>query len=317
MPAVTLAVSSYNQLDFLKIALASATEQSRPFDEIFVIDDASTDGSADFLKDWEKQADNRRVICLPENVGRGEVRNITLREMRTEYMASLDGDDWLELDAMQQIGDVLDNDAPDALIYDNHVYLDAENRRVDRIHANPFYSKEVYRKGKLRSAQDRLGLFRIVPPNWQKVLRVSFLQENNFHCAFPTFEDIVWHHQIAVQARDIICIDKPLVTYRLHSNSALGSCSAEHMCLMDVVDASARIMEHSNPDPLLLAGSHRYCFHMMCNTLLNSPRIPEELKQEFARKALDRCARMPFDMDEREQEMLAKVTDVAALATVG
>ena len=56
-------------------------------DEIIVVDDASSDGTADLAREA-----GARVIALPHNVGKGGALNIGIREAAGEVVVLLDGD---------------------------------------------------------------------------------------------------------------------------------------------------------------------------------------------------------------------------------
>ena len=103
MSTISLAVTSYNQLDLLKIGLASVEQQTRPFDEVIVVDDCSTDGSQAFLEAWASEGPNRIFLKNPVNAGRSVTRNRGMDAARMEYLAVLDGDDWFEPNAVEEI----------------------------------------------------------------------------------------------------------------------------------------------------------------------------------------------------------------------
>ena len=313
MPSISIAVSSYNQLEFLKQALDSVTTQTVPYDEIIVTDDASTDDSPAFLAEWEKQGPNRRVIFLKTNQGRGSVRNIAIKEMQGDYLAFLDGDDWLEPRAAENVRKVLDQSAPDLVAARTNFFDHDTNSFVKRGHVNPFYSMDVFSKGTLTTPSERAGLFRILPAHWQKVHRAEFMRENGIGCHFETYEDIPWHHQAVVRAREVVCIDAPIVNYRQHQHSILKTPWEGHFVLFDVVDDCDRFMtQDDRSDPVLHRASRLFLFNLMAFSLLHSPRVPEDLKPAFANKILEREHMFDFEMNEWEAGMLAGVRDIAS-----
>lgn len=73
-------------------ALASVLTQTHWDLEVIVVDDASTDGTADAV---ERVADDRvKLISLATNVGHSEARNIGMRAARSDFISYLDADDW-------------------------------------------------------------------------------------------------------------------------------------------------------------------------------------------------------------------------------
>jgi len=92
-PVVTLGVTCYNARETISRALLSALCQSGPEREILVVDDASTDGSSEFLARWMKCVPALRVIERSQNGGAGAARNTLLEHARGEYIVFFDDDD--------------------------------------------------------------------------------------------------------------------------------------------------------------------------------------------------------------------------------
>ncbi len=90
-PAVTVLMSVHNGLPYLAEAVASILAQTFRDFEFLILDDASTDGTRDFLR---TQTDPRiRIIELPQNIGLTAALNVGLREARGELIARQDADD--------------------------------------------------------------------------------------------------------------------------------------------------------------------------------------------------------------------------------
>ena len=109
MPRISLVVPAYNVEDFIGRCLDSIRAQSFEDYEVYVVDDASTDGTAAAI---EKNiyGDNRFVcIRLTENRGLHVVRKVGLEACKGDYTLFLDGDDELapgmlaELDAQAEL----------------------------------------------------------------------------------------------------------------------------------------------------------------------------------------------------------------------
>jgi len=91
-PTVSVVIVTYNKADTIGPAIESVLRQTYQDFEILVVDDGSTDETAERVR-----AFGDRVRHLPkENGGTGSARNLGLAEARGEYVAFLDGDDlWL------------------------------------------------------------------------------------------------------------------------------------------------------------------------------------------------------------------------------
>lgn len=92
LPTVSVVIVTYNKADTIGPAIESVFRQTYNDFEILVVDDGSTDDTAERVK-----AFGDRVRYLPkENGGTGSARNLGVAEARGQYVAFLDGDDlWL------------------------------------------------------------------------------------------------------------------------------------------------------------------------------------------------------------------------------
>lgn len=100
-PTVTVVIPMYNCRKFISDALDSVFRQTLKRFEIIVVDDASTDGSAEAVL---KYHDPRvRLIAHSQNKGQAHALNTALGAVRTPCFCQLDGDDWLEPEALDML----------------------------------------------------------------------------------------------------------------------------------------------------------------------------------------------------------------------
>ena len=86
---VSVTIVTYNSGRFIKRCLESVMEQKYPRLEIIVIDNASTDGTADIL---EQFADRCRVVYNDENIGFAAAQNQAIGMSRGEWVLTLNPD---------------------------------------------------------------------------------------------------------------------------------------------------------------------------------------------------------------------------------
>src|SRR5215510_13897684 len=89
MPIFSIIIPTYNRLPYLKKTLDSIWEQSFTDFEVIVVDDGSTDGTADYLRELGGSVE----LLRQENRGPGAARNLGVMHARGEYIAFLDSDD--------------------------------------------------------------------------------------------------------------------------------------------------------------------------------------------------------------------------------
>jgi glycosyltransferase involved in cell wall biosynthesis len=88
-PLVSVVIPTYNQPAFLREALESVFSQTFGDYEIIVVNDGSTDGTAELLQ----QYGGRIRVVTQENQGIGRARNRGMDEAAGRYIAFLDHDD--------------------------------------------------------------------------------------------------------------------------------------------------------------------------------------------------------------------------------
>jgi glycosyltransferase involved in cell wall biosynthesis len=86
---ITAIIPAYNASSYISEAIASVQNQTRPVDELIVIDDGSTDGTAELARSL-----GARVETLPINSGEGVARNTGLAMATGDAIAWLDADDY-------------------------------------------------------------------------------------------------------------------------------------------------------------------------------------------------------------------------------
>lgn len=105
---VSALIPTYNRRTQVTRAIESVLAQSVPVEEIIVVDDGSTDGSAEAIRSCYG---SRVAIYRQENAGVSSARNRGIREAQGEWIAFLDSDDvWLptkierQLEALGELG---------------------------------------------------------------------------------------------------------------------------------------------------------------------------------------------------------------------
>lgn len=110
MITVSVIIPCYNRAHTIGEAIASVHAQTRVPLELIVVDDASTDGSAEIA-----ERAGARVIRLPENRGNSFARNAGIQAALGDAIAWLDSDDYWEPHHLATVAALLDA-YPDAAV---------------------------------------------------------------------------------------------------------------------------------------------------------------------------------------------------------
>lgn len=101
-PLITVAVTIYNIKEYLKRSIESVCNQTYENLEILLVDDGSMDGSAEVCDDYAGE-DSRIRVIHKKNGGPSEARNMAMEQAKGEYIAFVDGDDWIDADMYENM----------------------------------------------------------------------------------------------------------------------------------------------------------------------------------------------------------------------
>ncbi len=228
---VTAVIPAYNEAQRIAAAVACAREQTRPPAEILVVDDGSTDGTAEVAR-----AAGARVV-RKANGGLSSARNAGLREARSPWVAFLDADDrwWPEKLAGAHEAHAAAPGA-DLIFSDYRVVYDGTRALGSALADIPQYRPVVRR----RVAPDVVLLERdsllaaLVAGNFlltsTLVVRRNFTLQHELYYdeslpSTPEYhesEDIEWFLR-AVLRSDALLIERILSDYNRHSGNMSGS----------------------------------------------------------------------------------------------
>ena len=108
---VSVVTPNYNGLKFLNNYFETLLIQSRFIEEIIIIDNASTDGSVEFIEEFINSSNYPiRIILIKngENLGFAPAVNQGIRESKSEYIYSVNNDVELEWNALDEIIKAMD-----------------------------------------------------------------------------------------------------------------------------------------------------------------------------------------------------------------
>ena len=116
MVKVSVIIPVYNVEPYLKQCMDSVVGQTLKDIEIICVDDGSTDGSLDILREYAAE-DNRIQIIEQKNAGAGAARNNGMRHATGKYLSFLDSDDFFEPRMLEKAYDLAEKDQADFVAY--------------------------------------------------------------------------------------------------------------------------------------------------------------------------------------------------------
>jgi len=108
-PTVSVVMPTYNRADLLPRTIPSILSQDFGDFELLIVDDGSTDNTADVIRKIQERDPRLRYFKLPENQGIGFAREAGRQHVSSKYIALADSDDlWLPGKLKAQV-EVLEN----------------------------------------------------------------------------------------------------------------------------------------------------------------------------------------------------------------
>lgn len=127
---VTLILPNYNHARYLRTSLAAICAQTRPADEIIVVDDGSTDDSLAVIEDFAARHANLRVLRNERNCGADFSARRALAAAKGECVAFLAADDRVLPEFVELSLGRLEKYPQAGLCFSAYAVMDAETERI-------------------------------------------------------------------------------------------------------------------------------------------------------------------------------------------
>ena len=224
MPKVSVIIPVYAVEAYLSDCLDSVLHQSFPLWEAICVDDGSTDHSAEILADYAAKDERIRMVSQP-NGGLSSARNAGIGAATGDYILFLDGDDWLEPDALETINRSLDGE--DMVCFSGRRYLEASKsfNDADQLLEKTYASGMEYYDENALQRRDFAFVCVVL-----RAYKRSFLLENNLRFKEGIFhEDNLFTPMACCFAKKVRVINASLYVYRLRANSITSTCDLKHL----------------------------------------------------------------------------------------
>jgi glycosyltransferase involved in cell wall biosynthesis len=130
---ISVLIPCLNCSSFLQASLRSVREQSLPPMEVLLVDDGSSDDSAQRAQELMDGASFPMHIIRQENRGLGAARNAGIQQVRGEWIALLDADDIWSADKLERMYEVLKGGDMDVVHHSMRAQGGGWNRRATSV----------------------------------------------------------------------------------------------------------------------------------------------------------------------------------------
>ena len=210
---ISIIIPTYNRADLLPETLDSALAQTRRPDEIIVVDDGSTDSTADVLAGYSAP-----VITLRQpNAGRSAARNAGMAHSTGDLLMLLDSDDLLLPESIERLAGFLEANADYDVAYSSAQVIDGAGAMVGMFGKGRYPSGDVF----AQIAQNNF-----FPPCAYLFRRACLQTVGGFDTALEPMEDFDFWVRMAAVHR-FAYLDVPLCAYRVHESMSMKTQQAE------------------------------------------------------------------------------------------
>jgi glycosyltransferase involved in cell wall biosynthesis len=211
-PKVSIIIPTYNRGHLIGQTLESVRRQTFTDYELVIVDDGSTDNTAEVVHELAPDA---RYI-RQENEGIPRVLNRCVLETRGEYVSFLGSDDALAPRAVERGAALLDAHPAVGIAYGPAWLMDEEGRLTHLL--KPPFAKEAYVRSGREEIADLLMSNHIVATTVM-VRRRCFEEAGLFDLRLHLYED--WNMWTRIFKRwDAGYINEPIAFYRVHKGEA-------------------------------------------------------------------------------------------------
>lgn len=234
---IAIIVPIYNEEPFLRRCLKSIENQTVPFDEVILVDDASTDGSRGIVEHNAVHL-GWKMILHDKNFGLSRSRNDGIKKAKSDYVTFLDSDDEILPDTCEKMHRAIEKYPEANFIQFNHLRHYAKINKTVKKYDN---RAGVYDVNNLQECACWWSA-------WNKIMRRSAITKLLREELGKYGEDGVWILELVLDGARIRTIDDETVIHHFENPNSLTKSKGKRQ--IELLDKAQReiLAEHCGVD---------------------------------------------------------------------
>lgn len=210
---ISVIVPVYNIEKYLPQCIQSVLDQTYDCLELILIDDGATDKSGNICDEFAA-LDKRIKVVHQVNKGRSGARNAGLKIASGEFIMFVDGDDWVDLNCLQEAYAAIDENTEMVVFRGRNIYAD----KIE----DESTGERKYFKGQepLAFYVEGYKNFQILNAVWGKLYRRSLLKEIRF-IEGKYYEDVMFTTKVYAKCKACVYLDRAYYNYNIATENSI------------------------------------------------------------------------------------------------
>jgi len=224
-PQFSVIIAVYNGADTIARAIDSVLEQTWPALEVLVVDDGSSDRTADIVRGYGQPV----RYLHQDNAGVSAARNRGAADARGDWLAFLDADDWYLPDRLRLHGDWIATDPDLDFLTGDYISERPDGSVIGRSMAKRAAGRAMLAKCQgepPRCIMEGDELIEYIADQFGdthtlSLPRQTFTELGGYPVGVPVCEDVYLLIRLSARSRRIGVVCEPLAVYLIHDHSAV------------------------------------------------------------------------------------------------
>ncbi|WP_164470902.1 glycosyltransferase family 2 protein [Vaginisenegalia massiliensis] len=253
---ISVVIPIYNVEKYLPRCLDSVVNQSYRDLQIILVNDGSSDQSLAIAQAYADK-DERIELISQENQGLSAARNTGMRLVKGDYLAFVDSDDWLELDAFSYLLDAMDRYQVDMVV----AGLQRKSSTSQATEQAPI-QEQVFNQEDYMRRYFKIGSQTTEYYAWNKLYKTDLVKDITYPVGL-TSEDVLATFEMVLKAQNILVSNKVIYNYFRNDAGITGAFSAKDFDLLTIWDRVVELAQaKGNSDYVAYAKLNRYRIDM-------------------------------------------------------